>query len=169
MSEPFIGQVIIFAGNFAPRGWAFCDGQLLPIAPNTALFSILGTTYGGDGETTFALPNLKGRAVMHPGRGPGLTERRLGQRGGAEAVSLTAAQMPFHTHGVDPDLQAGPAPEDRVPRDGSLVTPAPGVLVDAAAGALATGPAGAGQAHNNMQPFIVLNYIIALQGLYPSE
>jgi microcystin-dependent protein len=98
MSEPFIAEIRIFAGNFAPRGWAFCDGQLLPISQNTALFSLIGTTYGGDGRTTTALPNLQGRAPMHPGRGPGLTERRLGQKGGVETVTLSEAQMPNHNH-----------------------------------------------------------------------
>jgi len=98
MSEPFIAEIGIFAGNFAPRGWAFCNGQILPISQNTALFSLVGTTYGGDGRTTFALPNLQGRAPMHPGTGPGLTTRRLGQSGGVETVTLSEAQMPSHTH-----------------------------------------------------------------------
>jgi microcystin-dependent protein len=98
MSEPFIAEIRIFAGNFAPRSWAFCNGQLLPIAQNTALFSLVGTTYGGDGRTTFGLPNLQGRAPMHPGRGPGLTDRRLGQSSGVETVSVTEAQMASHSH-----------------------------------------------------------------------
>ena len=107
MSEPFIGEIRIFAGNFAPRGWAFCDGQLLPIASNTALFSLIGTTYGGDGETTMALPDLQGRAPMHSGFGPGLTSRRLGQRGGVSTVTLSEAQMPSHTHTMQGSLQYG--------------------------------------------------------------
>ena len=98
MSEPFIAEIRIFGGNFAPRSWAFCDGQLLPIAQNTALFSLIGTTYGGDGRTTTGLPNLQGRAPMHPGRGPGLTSRRLGQNGGQETATLGEAQMPNHSH-----------------------------------------------------------------------
>ena len=98
MSEPFIAEIRIFAGNFAPRSWAFCNGQVLPISQNTALFSLIGTTYGGDGRSTMALPNLQGRAPMHPGRGPGLTDRRLGERGGVETVTLTEAQMPSHSH-----------------------------------------------------------------------
>jgi len=98
MSEPFIAEIRIFAGDFAPRGWAFCDGQLLPVAQNTALFSLIGTTYGGDGRTTTALPNMQGRSPMHPGRGPGLTAKRLGQRGGVEAVTLSEAQIPSHSH-----------------------------------------------------------------------
>jgi microcystin-dependent protein len=98
MSEPFVAEIRIFAGNFAPRGWAFCSGQLLPISQNTALFSLIGTIYGGDGRSTMALPNMAGRAPMHPGRGPGLTQRQIGQRGGAESIALTAAQMPNHNH-----------------------------------------------------------------------
>lgn len=98
MSEPFIAEIRIFAGNFAPRSWAFCDGQLLPVAQNTALFSLIGTTYGGDGRTTTALPNLQGRAPMHPGRGPGLTARRLGERIGTNDVTLTTNQLPPHSH-----------------------------------------------------------------------
>lgn len=109
MSEPFIAEIRIFAGNFAPRGWAFCDGQLLPIAQNTALFSLIGTTYGGDGRTTTALPNLQGRAPMHPGRGPGLTSRRLGQKGGVETVTLTEAQMSSHNHTLV-ELSVGAVP-----------------------------------------------------------
>ena len=99
MSEPFIAEVRIFAGNFAPRGWAFCNGQLLPIAQNTALFSLLGTVYGGDGRTTVGLPDLQGRAAMHPGRGPGLTPRVLGQKLGAETVALSSDQLGTHNHG----------------------------------------------------------------------
>jgi len=109
MSEPFIAEIRIFAGNFAPRSWAFCNGQLLPVAQNTALFSLIGTTYGGDGRTTTALPNLEGRAPMHPGRGPGLTSRRLGQRTGVETVTLTEAQIPNHSHTVRARTGAGVA------------------------------------------------------------
>jgi microcystin-dependent protein len=100
MSDPFVAEVKIFAGNFAPRGWAFCNGQLLPISQNTALFSLIGTTYGGDGRTTTALPNMQERAPMHPGTGPGLTTRRLGERGGVEEVTMTAANMPSHSHAL---------------------------------------------------------------------
>jgi microcystin-dependent protein len=175
MSEPFVAEIRIFAGNFAPRSWAFCDGQLLPVSQNTALFSLIGTTYGGDGRSTTALPNLQGRAPMHPGRGPGLTSRRLGQRGGVEMVTLTEAQMPNHTHTMAgsrsrTNLQA-PGP------DRSLgVTLATGnayqsdtssSIVSLNSSALTN--TGGSQAHNNMQPFIAMNYIIALQGLYPSR
>lgn len=173
MSEPFIAEIRIFAGNFAPRGWAFCDGQLLPISQNTALFSLIGTTYGGDGRTTTALPNLQGRAPMHPGRGPGLTERRLGQKGGVETVTLSEAQMPNHTHSMNAANRNG---EDRPAVGNALARSTGGAmyqtnttanLVDMANQAL---PAtGGSQSHNNMQPFLTMNFIIALVGLYPSR
>ncbi len=176
MSEPFTAEIRIFAGNFAPRGWAFCDGQLLPVSQNTALFSLIGTTYGGDGRTTTALPNLQGRAPMHPGRGPGLTSRRLGQRGGVEMVSLTEAQMTQHRHtaravqrpaddndpvgrywGVTVGSNTFIAPSSNNP-------PTPTTLADQAL--LSTGGS---QPHNNLQPFLTMNFIIALVGLYPSR
>jgi len=170
MSEPFIAEIRIFAGNFAPRSWAFCDGQLLPISQNTALFSLIGTTYGGDGRSTTALPNLQGRAPMHPGRGPGLTARRLGQRGGVATVTLSEAQMPQHNHSAIVSEEDG--------RDND-----PGNTEYVGAGDQMWGPAnnmgpmanqtlpdaGGSQAHNNMQPFLTINFIIALQGLYPSR
>ena len=107
MSEPFIGQIMMFAGNFAPRGWALCSGQILPINQNVALFSIVGTTYAGNGQTTFALPDLRGRAPMHPGQGPGLSNRPLGEVGGTEVETLTIAQMPAHNHPGDPEQPGG--------------------------------------------------------------
>jgi microcystin-dependent protein len=174
MSEPFIAEIRIFAGNFAPRSWAFCDGQLLPIAQNTALFSLIGTTYGGDGRTTTALPNLQGRAPMHPGRGPGLTARRLGERVGVETVTLTEAQIPSHNH----TARANTAGADAGPPDNTKSFARSGGgqayqanananLVDLASQTLST--TGGGQAHTNVQPYLVLNFIIALQGLYPSR
>lgn len=171
MSEPFVAEIRIFAGNFAPRGWAFCNGQLLPVSQNTALFSLIGTTYGGDGRSTTALPNLKGRAPMHPGRGPGLTSRRLGQRGGSEMVTLTEAQMPNHTHTAtassEPASTNVPANNylARTTGRGSNLYKTSGTQVSMAS----AGNAGGSQAHNNMQPFIVMNFIIALVGLYPSR
>ena len=170
MSEPFIAEIRIFAGNFAPRGWAFCNGQLLPISQNTALFSLIGTTYGGDGRTTTALPNLEGRAPMHPGRGPGLTARRLGERGGAETVTLTEAQMPSHGH----DYQGTNATAQQAEPGGAHPARSPdedayGSGATVAMSADATGHNGGGQPHNNLQPFLVLNFIIALTGLYPSR
>ncbi len=173
MSEPFVAEIRIFAGNFAPRGWAFCNGQLLPISQNTALFSLIGTTYGGDGRTTTALPNLQGRAPMHPGRGPGLTDRRLGQRGGIEVVTLTEAQMPNHTHSLKGI--ATPATTNVPSNTTALARSVDGFAYkeNATANAtLNTGAllsAGGSQSHNNMSPFLVMNFIIALVGLYPSR
>ena len=170
MSDPFIAEVKIFAGNFAPRGWAFCNGQLLPIAQNTALFSLIGTIYGGDGRTTTALPNLRGRAPMHPGRGPGLTARTIGQRGGTETETLTLAQIPNHTHQAK---GSGPANSNEPTNGGHATNPmvrqyhAPENLVDMAGASL--GNTGGGQAHNNLQPYLVINFIIALTGTFPSR
>ena len=172
MSDPFIAEIRIFAGNFAPRGWALCNGQLLPIAQNMALFSLIGTTYGGDGRTTTGLPNLQGRAPMHPGRGPGLTTRRLGEIGGVENVTLSEAQMANHTH----QMMASPSPGE-IPGPGTENTLARSVGASAYAAASnlvsfdsATMPAnGGGQSHDNLQPYLTLNYIIALTGLYPSR
>ncbi|MEZ4523294.1 MAG: tail fiber protein [Thermomicrobiales bacterium] len=171
MSEPFVAEIRIFAGNFAPRGWAFCDGQLLPISQNTALFSLIGTTYGGDGRSTTALPNLQGRAPMHPGRGPGLTDRRLGQQGGVETVTLTEAQMPNHNHTLSADSAQA---NSRTPAGNSLARSAGGLAYGAASNLVpmagqALPDTGGSQAHNNMQPFLTMNYIIALVGLYPSR
>ena len=177
MSEPFIAEIRIFAGNFAPRGWAFCDGQLLPIAQNTALFSLIGTTYGGDGRSTTALPNLQGRAPMHPGRGPGLTARRLGERVGAETVTLSEAQIPSHTHSpwynsADPPSSDSPSNmyvnrhiDSYVPANIFKTNPSLNATFNSAQ--LST--TGGGQAHTNLQPFLTLNFIIALVGLYPSR
>ncbi|MEL7059703.1 MAG: tail fiber protein [Acidobacteriota bacterium] len=169
MSEPFVAEIRIFAGNFAPRGWAFCNGQLLPISQNTALFSLIGTTYGGDGRTTTALPNLKGRAPMHPGRGPGLTSRRLGQRGGVEMVTLSEAQMPSHTHGLIGSGEDGAStnPARQYIGAGNDMFRAPSNLASMADASMPS--AGGSQAHNNLQPFLVLTFIIALVGLYPRQ
>jgi len=177
MSEPFIGEIKIFAGNFAIRNWAFCDGQLLLIAQNTALFSILGTTYGGDGRTTFGLPNLRARVPLHPGRGPGLSPRNLGQQGGAPTAAFTAAQMPPHTHVVSAaKLRATSNTANTAnPRVNSLaaaeVYDTGGADVDMNADSLRnqSQSAGGGQAHTNMPPYLVMNFIIALQGIYPSR
>jgi len=173
MSEPFTAEVRIFAGNFAPRGWAFCDGQLLPIAQNTALFSLIGTTYGGDGRTTTALPDLQGRSAMHPGRGPGLTARRLGQKVGTETVVLNELNLPSHTHTAlgheqnanknDPGQHRLGVSEAINPNYGNGTSN----LVSMAPTALST--TGGGQPHTNLQPFLALNFIIALVGLYPSR
>jgi microcystin-dependent protein len=171
MSEPFIAEIRIFAGNFAPRGWAFCNGQLLPVSQNTALFSLIGTTYGGDGRSTTALPNLQGRAPMHPGQGPGLATRRLGESAGSEGVTLTEAQMPSHNHAVavygQPGERKDPAGRSLAGSEGANVYAAAQNLT--AMGASAVAAAGSSQRHNNMQPFLALNFIIALVGLYPSR
>ena len=172
MSEPFIAEIRIFAGNFAPRGWAFCDGQLLPISQNTALFSLIGTIYGGDGRSTTQLPDLQGRAPMHEGRGPGLTTRRLGEKGGVDTVTLTEGQMANHTHtagGVPiPGNQDDPASTSVLAAvTGSNVYESATNLVDMANEMLPN--EGGSQAHNNMQPYLAVNFIIALQGLYPSR
>lgn len=169
--DPFIGQVIMFAGNFAPRGWAFCNGQLLPIAQYSALFSILGTTYGGDGRTTFALPDLRGRAPVHAGTGPGLTNRNLGSKGGAETVTLTEAQMPQHDHRA---FAVKAKADGRLPAGKMLARPDDNLFADpsndrAKLADRTIGDTGGGQAHDNMPPFLALNYIIALQGTFPSR
>lgn len=172
MSEPFIAEIRIFAGNFAPRGWAFCNGQLLPISQNTALFSLIGTTYGGDGRTTTALPNLEGRAPMHPGRGPGLTSRRLGEKGGVEDVTLSEAEMPSHKHttrGVSsPANQRNPSAH-MAAAGGGRGTNFYAAATSTTGAMRSLGNAGGSQAHNNMQPFLTMNFIIALVGLYPSR
>lgn len=173
MSEPFIAEVRIFAGNFAPRSWAYCNGQLLPIAQNTALFSLVGTTYGGDGHTTFGLPNLQGRAPMHPGRGPGLTSRRLGERNGAKTVILTENQLPSHTHEYRLSSEMADEAGSSDPAGNSPAVPRRSRRYLGQATSLVNGAllpsAGGNVAHNNMQPYIGLNFIIALTGTYPSR
>src|SRR5689334_20314008 len=172
MANPFLGEIRIFAGNFAPRGWALCNGQILAISQNTALFSLLGTNYGGNGQTTFALPNLAGRFAMHAAQGPGLSPRFLGESDGASTVSLLATEMPVHGHG----LQAGITPASTSP-SGNVMAPtatgggnvyhAPGVTTPMAGTAIS--PAGGSQPHENRQPYLALNFCIALQGIFPSR
>lgn len=172
---PFIAQVIPFAGNFAPRGWAFCDGQLLPISQNTALFSLVGTIYGGDGRTTMGLPDLRGRAAIHPGRGPGLTAYQLGEKGGQEVVTLNTLEIPQHNHSVNTvaESRAGNLtdPGGNMLASGSTIyrsnTPADDVDMDPAM--IRQNTVGANLAHENRPPFLALNYIIALVGTYPSR
>jgi len=170
MAEPFLGEIRIFGGNFAPVGWALCDGSLLPIAQNTALFSILGTTYGGDGVRTFALPDLRGRVAVSFGQGPGLSPYQQGQAGGAESSTLTTAQMPSHTHSVGASQTPTTAdPKGAVPAktaDPRVYSAAPdGTTMNGAM----IGATGGGQPVSILQPYLVINYIIALQGIFPSR
>ncbi|WNG57681.1 phage tail protein [Archangium gephyra] len=176
MSEPFVGEIRMFAGNFAPRGWAFCQGQILPIAQNQALFSILGTTYGGNGQTTFALPDLRGRYPMQPGQGPGLSPRTLGEQGGSETVTLIANQMPAHTHALTAHGAAGDSISPQGGFNAGLTLSGTGQpeslyasSADTTMNPAAIGIAGGSQPHNNMSPFLCLNFIIALEGIYPSR
>jgi len=172
MDEPLIGLIIMFGGNFAPRGWAFCDGQLLPIATNEALFSILGTTYGGDGRTTFALPDLRGRAPIHAGTGSGLTPRDIGEYSGEEDVTLISTEMPAHTHTVNPQYSNTPGqvnPANNFAANLGAPNAVYGASGDGPMGAAVVGVAGGSQPHENMQPWLCINYIIALEGLYPSR
>lgn len=170
MSEPFVGEIRMFAGNFAPRSWAFCQGQLLAISQNDALFSLLGTIYGGDGRTTFGLPDMRGRIPIHQGQGPGLSDYRIGSRAGVENVTLTLNQIPSHNHAFQVSTAGG-----------SQDTPAGGLLATSGNAWFQTGTpslpmsssqiaqSGGSQSHTNIQPFIAINYIIALFGIYPSR
>ncbi|MCW2118610.1 phage tail protein [Flavobacterium sp. 7A] len=172
-SEPFIGQISMFAGNFAPRGWAFCDGQLLAISQNTALFSILGTTYGGDGRTTFGLPDLRGRVPMHPGTGFGLSRRSLGESGGSETNTLNISQMPSHSHTVNAVSTDGNTndPTNAVPANTKVLDKEYSTAATDAVIMKSTmiSPAGGNSSINNMQPYKAINFIIALQGIFPSR
>jgi len=175
MSDSFVAEIRIFCGNFAPKGWAFCNGQILPISQNTALFSLLGTTYGGDGKSNFGLPNLQGAFPMHTGasQGPGLTLRNLGEASGTGTVTLITTEMPTHAHApsasADPAASASPVQGVTGPvmLAGTSV-PVYGALTEATslAGA-AIGPVGGSQPHENHQPYLALNFIIALQGIFP--
>lgn len=171
MSEPFVGEIRMFAGNFAPRGWAFCDGQLLAISQNDALFSLLGTVYGGDGRTTFGIPELRGRIPVHAGTGPGLSDRRLGAKTGSEAETLTANQLASHSHPVNVSTAAGTQNDP----SGEFLGSSANVRIwrpddqnsdlDPAS-VTATGGA---QPHTNLMPFLCVHFIIALFGIYPSR
>lgn len=175
--DQYIGEVRMFAGAFAPNGWADCNGQLLPVTRYNTLFSIIGVTYGGDGRTTFAVPNLNGRAPMHPGTGPGLTPRALGDKGGEATVELVTSQMPAHTHVAQALNNQGTlsnpsgAVWTKTPKSGRTPVDTPGFAhtPNAAMNPLALAPTGAGQAHNNMQPYLPVRFIIALEGNYPSR
>jgi len=172
MADPFVAEIRIFPFNFAPKGWAWCDGQLLPLSQNTALFSLLGTTYGGDGKSNFALPDLQGRAPMHPGQGPGLSLHDLGETGGSETVTLLESEIPAHSHTMKATVE-----------DGTQGTLTPGITLASSVGGKlyqtttnsnlkpmnpsAIAPAGGDQPHNNMQPYLTFYFCIALQGVFP--
>jgi microcystin-dependent protein len=174
MSEPFVGEIRMFAGNFAPRGWAFCDGQLLAVSQNDALFSLLGTVYGGDGRTTFGLPDMRGRIPLHQGQGPGLSSRRLGAKFGEESVTLTTNQLPSHTHGSaaynteatveTPTGKVLAKPNNTegiytLPNAGNNVSLSPSTIINA----------GGSQSHTNLMPTLCVHFIMALVGIYPSR
>ena len=167
--DPFVAEIRIFPFNFAPKGWAFCDGQILPLSQNTALFSLLGTTYGGDGKSNFALPDMQGNAPMHPGQGPGLSLHDLGETGGSDTVSLLESEIPSHTHS---EIVSQSDATDQTPANGLLAAgvgigqyAVPGALTQLSDNAIA--PAGGDQPHNNLQPYLTLSFCIALQGVYP--
>lgn len=172
MADPFVAEIRIFTGNFAPTGWATCDGQILSISQNTALFSLLGTTYGGNGQSTFALPNLAGSTPVGQGAGAGLNQRFLGESSGSPNVTLLISEIPLHSHSVS--AYTGDAADSRTPNPtSSLGLPSPGKLYDATATQLtamapqAFTPTGGGQPHNNMPPYLTVFFIIALQGIFP--
>ena len=174
MADPFVAEIRIFPFNFAPTGWAFCDGQLMPLSQNTALFSLLGTTYGGDGKSNFALPNLKGSAPMHPGQGPGLSLHDLGETGGSETVTLLESEMPLHSHAMQ--ANAFPANVQAPGPARALAQSTGGVAYKPPAGAPLTtlnpqslAPSGGDFPHNNMMPFLTLSFCIALQGVFPQR
>ena len=172
MADPFVAEIRIFPFNFAPKGWAWCDGQLLPLSQNTALFSLLGTTYGGDGKSNFALPDLQGRAPMHPGQGPGLSLHDLGETGGSETVTLLESEIPSHSHALRASLDDGDLGAPGATR--SLAKSGNGVIYTSntasgtpAMAAEGLAPAGGDQPHNNMQPYLTFYFAIALQGVFP--
>lgn len=171
MSEPFVGEIRMFAGNFAPRGWAFCDGQLLAVSQNDALFSLLGTIYGGDGRTTFGLPDMRGRLPLHAGTGPGLSPRRLGSKGGSERETLTTNQLANHGHDFNANTAAADnaLPQGRVPAEvlGYRLYREDSQTVSFASGTIAN--TGGSQPHTNLMPSICVHFIIALVGIYPSR
>jgi microcystin-dependent protein len=171
MADPFVAEIRIFPFNFAPKGWAWCDGQLLPLSQNTALFSLLGTTYGGDGKSNFALPDLQGRAPMHPGQGPGLSLHDLGETGGSETVSLLESEIPAHSHAMS--AQNVPLGTVQTASGNTFSRPASGNLYNKVGPAVVAmadqtlTPAGGDQPHNNMMPYLTYYFCIALQGVFP--
>lgn len=172
MADPFVAEIRIFPFNFAPTGWAFCNGQILPISQNTALFSLLGTTYGGDGQSTFALPNLQGNVPMHPGQGPGLSLHDLGEASGSETLTLLTSEIPGHNHLVNTSTEAAdvgaPGPTVTLARSQNATAYQSNTTQNLVAMAQQTlAVAGGSLPHNNMQPYLVVNFCIALQGVFP--
>jgi microcystin-dependent protein len=168
MADPFVAEIRVFPFNFAPRGWAWCDGQLLPLSQNTALFSLLGTVYGGNGKSNFALPDLQGRAPMHPGQGPGLSLHDLGETGGSETVTLLESEIPAHAHvlrGDEDDAAFFTPPAMFVAAGNQMYVSGSSPNATLASEALA--PAGGDQPHNNLQPYLTFYFNIALQGVFP--
>ena len=174
MSSPYIGEIRMFGGNFAPAGWAFCDGQLMPISQNDTLFNLIGTTYGGDGQETFALPNLQSRFPMHAGQGPGISQNyQLGESGGVESVTLTTNQIPVHTHAAVCTTDFGQQPS---PNPGYWAQPTTGTMYTGAGqaplvnlNANAVQVVGGNQPHENMSPFLCVNFILSLFGIFPTQ
>jgi len=172
MSDQFLAEIRIFPFNFPPTGWAFCEGQLMPISQNTALFALLGTTYGGDGKSTFALPDMQGNAPMQPGQGQGLSLRDLGEMSGVESITLLVSEIPLHTHSMNaftavPGDNTVPGP--LISLAGSTGANVYSATQNATAAFQALPPAGGGLPHNNMQPYLTLNFCIALQGIFPQR
>jgi microcystin-dependent protein len=174
MSDPFVAEVRIFGFNFAPKGWAFCNGQLLPISQNTALFSLLGTMYGGDGKSTFALPDIQGSCVIQPGQGPGLSLYDQGQVSGSDFITLLESEVPAHSHALLTAVQdsadlGAPAPDRALAKAGKGSAYKAGVQPNVTMAFNAIAPAGGSQPHNNMMPYLTLNFCIAMQGVFPQR
>lgn len=176
MSEPYLAEIRMFGCNFAPRGWALCNGQIMSIAQNTALFSLLGTTYGGNGQTTYALPDLQGRAPMEQGSGAGLTPRVLGEEGGTPNVTLLSTEMPLHSHAISGAVIANSNPGETPSTTSLFTNSSPNQLYANAVGStpVILAPqsitfAGGSQPHNNMQPYLAVTFVIALQGIFPAR
>jgi microcystin-dependent protein len=169
VADPYLAEIRIFAGSFAPKGWALCNGQLIPISQNTALFSLLGTNYGGDGKSTFALPNLQGSAPMHQGQGPGLTDRVVGEIVGEQTVTLLESEMPSHTHQLvatnQPAQLPDPSSHALARANANAYVQSPGSFTSMSPNSIAM--TGGSLPHNNMSPFLTLNFIIAMQGVFP--
>lgn len=180
-STPILAEIVLFPFNFPPKGWATCNGQLMPISQNTALFSLLGTTYGGDGKSTFALPNLEGCCILHPGQGNGLSLRDLGEMSGSEAVTLTLPEIPVHTHSVQATLKTGdssvPTNITANPIENYPISSTSNLYSDTAGADtmmplnvdVRIAPTGGSLPHNNMQPYLTMNFCIAMQGVFPSR